>query len=163
MWGGGGNRSREFRPRGCKQMQGETLIIGSMDVKSLYPSCKSKGIGEHIVGFFGETGLTFEGVNLKAVVRYLSLTGFKGPSDLEDYIPRAKGTTTLNSWLTTESPDQFYDPVKEICLAEDKVVNQLLGHVVARATDAAIKNHFYTLGGSYIGRRTGLQWGWTCQ
>ena len=117
-----------------------------MDVKSLYPSCKSREIGEHIKGFFNQTCLSFEGINLNAVVKYLSLTGFKGPSVLQDYIPRAKGTTTLNCWLKTEKPGQFHDPVKEIGLAEAEVINQLLGHVVARATDVAIKNNYYTLG-----------------
>ena len=59
-----------------------------------------------------------------------------------DYIPRPKGTTSLNSWLRTESLNQFKDPEKDICLAEDKVKNPLLGHVVAKAMEVVIKNHY---------------------
>ena len=69
-------------------MQGETLIVGSLDVKSLYPSCKAKQTGEYIIEFFKQTDLSFHGVNLKAAVRYLALTGFKWEGGLMDYIPR---------------------------------------------------------------------------
>ena len=131
-------------------MQGETLIVGSLDVKSLYPSCKAKQTGEYIVEFFKKTDLSFHGVNSNAIVKYLALTGFKGEGGLSDYIPRPKGTTTLKSWLKTESPNQFNDPVKEICLAGPQVRNQLLGHVVAKATEVVIKNHHYTLGGGNL-------------
>ena len=127
-------------------MQGEQMVIGSLDVKSLYPSCKAKQMGEHIIQFFKDLDISFQGLNLKAIVRYLALTGFQGENGLEDYIPVPKGTTTLNSWLVMESPNQFRDPVKEICLAGDDVIRQLLGHVVAKATEVVIKNHYYTLG-----------------
>ena len=53
---------------GCKQMQGKTLIVGSLDVKSLYPSCKAKQTGEYIVEFFNQTDLSFNRVNLNAIV-----------------------------------------------------------------------------------------------
>ena len=33
------------RPRNRDLMQNSTLVIGSMDIESLYPSCKAKGIG----------------------------------------------------------------------------------------------------------------------
>ena len=154
--GGRGSSEEEPRPqrryiaRGCKQIQGENLIVGSLDVKSLYPSCKAKQTGEYIVEFFKQTDLSFNGVNLNAIVRYLALTGFKGEGGLNDYIPKPKGTTTLNSWLKTESPNQFREPIKEICLAETQVINQLLGHVVAKATEVVIKNHYYTLGGGNL-------------
>ena len=46
-------------PRFCKAppMQGNTVVIGSMDVNSLYPSCKSKQTGEHIVNFYKKSNL----------------------------------------------------------------------------------------------------------
>ena len=114
---GGARAPRRYIARGCKQMQGEQIVVGSMDVKSLYPSCKAKQTGEHIIEFFKNTDLTFNGVHVNSIVKYLALTGFKGEGGLEDYIPKPKGTTTLNSWLKTEGPNQLRDPEKEICLA----------------------------------------------
>ena len=46
---GGDRAPRRYIARGCKHMEGEQMVVGSMDVKSLYPSCKAKQMGEHII------------------------------------------------------------------------------------------------------------------
>ena len=58
--------SRESFSRVCKQMQGDNIIIGSLDVKSLYPSCKAKSTGEHIKNFFKQSKLKYEAINKKS-------------------------------------------------------------------------------------------------
>ena len=69
--------TRRSLARSCKTMQGEQMVIGSLYVKSLYPSCKAKQMGEHIIQFFKDIDISFQGVNLNAIVKYLALMGFK--------------------------------------------------------------------------------------
>ena len=103
-------------------MVGERMVAGSLDVKSLYPQCKAKPMGQHIKEFFKRSRLDYQAINSKAMARYLALNG-TASNNLAKCIPMPEGTTTLNSWLTTETVAQFFGPEVESCLAPGKDLN----------------------------------------
>ena len=107
-------------------MQGSTLVVGSMDIESLYGSCKAKGIGQSVRVLSKKSQLNWN-VDLRVIVRYLSLTVGSTNSRLDDYIPKAKGTTTLKSFLQCDNGAKFQGPTKhhgEITLRDKR-----LGHI----------------------------------
>ena len=114
-------------------------------------------MGEHIKRLLRDSNLNFESINLKALVRFLALKSCN--TGLEDYIPMPKGTTTLKSWLRTETNNQFRDPVLESCMASKTETNQLLGCCIAECIDVVMKNHFYTIGGVTYKQKDGSPMG----
>ena len=152
-------QARTTLPRTCKVMHGEEVVVGSLDVKSLYTMCKSRTMGEHIRTFFKQSKLRYEGVNCKSLVRYLALTHMRTNTQLDDFIPPPKGTTTMKSWLTTETDHQFNEAVVEGCLANQEETNQLLGHCITNCLDIAMKNHYYTVGGNIYRQKDGSAMG----
>ena len=86
---------RRAPPRTCSTMQGNHLVLGSLHVKSLYPSCRSGPLGGHIRTFDRDSKLRFGWENQKAIVRFLGLPGGrKNSPEIDGFIPLQKGTTT---------------------------------------------------------------------
>ena len=127
-------------PRACKvsSIKSTTAVIGSMDVRSLYPSCKAKETGDHVKRLFRANTLNFEAINTQALLKYLSLTVNRTNTNLDDFIPIPKGTTTLKSWLREDNNSQFHPPTKsnhELTEADYKV---LIGECVAQGINVVI-------------------------
>ena len=92
-------------------MQDSTLVIGSMDMETLCPSCKAKGIGMSVRALAMKSKL-FWNANMRIVVRYLCLTVGSTNSRLNNFIPKAKGTTLLSPSLSVTMEPSFMTPVK---------------------------------------------------
>ena len=135
-------------------MQGSTLVVGSMDIESLYGSCKAKGIGQSIRVLAKRSRLNWN-VDMRVIVRFLSLTVGSTNSRLDEYIPIAKGTTTLKSFLQCDNGAQFYDPTKhhdEIGLKDKR---ELIGWAISMGIETLLDNHFYSTGGRYFKQKDG--------
>ena len=76
----------------CQDFQ--SVIVGSMDVKSLYPSCKLREASGHIRNALGLVETKYEQLDLRFTVRYLGLTVGRTNTTLDQFIPVPVGTST---------------------------------------------------------------------
>merc|ERR1711954_154460 len=111
----GDYEENEFKKRSGHQanIQGTKYVIGCLDVANLYGNCRSKGIGQAIRHLCRNTRGKYD-LNTPFILKYLSLSlrGGQTNKSLDDFIPRAKGTTTLKSFLENDNGAQFYEPVR---------------------------------------------------
>ena len=92
-------------PRQCKNstMQDfSQVVVGSMDVNSLYPCCLLKDSCGHMRDVLRKGHTTFVDLDRRFLLKYLTITVGKTASGVDKYIPQAKGTTTLHSLVTNE-------------------------------------------------------------
>ena len=93
------------------------------------------------------------------MVKFLDIVGTTTGTDLYDFIPSPKGTTSLKCWLRTETDNQFYPANKEGCLASQKEINQLLGCCITKCLNKVMLNHYYTVGGQVYNQNDGSPMG----
>ena len=127
----------------------DVFVVGSMDVKQLYPNCKLENVYCSIIQAFKLSNLVFDNINRDFLVRYVSLCrGGKTDSELDKYLPKPKPRTTLKSFLREQKADQFFRPNAETVNMSDDEVRLLLGYACAESTKIVMSNHFYTIGGA---------------
>ena len=134
----------------CKAIQTGDLVVGCMDVCSLYPSCKRKETAGHVRELLKESSLEFCGVDRRALVRYLGLVRGKKSTPEDRFIPVAKGTTTLRSYLKRDTKNQFYPGEESHSLLSDRELKVLLGLAITERLEVVSKNHFYSVGGQVM-------------
>merc|ERR1711954_594491 len=88
--------------RACRQpaIQSGNPVLGSMDVKALYPNCKFQGTMTAVSKASKVANLEFVGVNKWFLVRFVSILT-RGKTDnqhVNRFLRKPKGRTTLNSW-----------------------------------------------------------------
>ena len=71
-----------------------------------------------------------------------------GDKTLDSFLPKPKGTTTLLSFLRENKPSQFTAADKPISELTQQYVKDLIGATLAKATEAAMTNHYYEVGGN---------------
>ena len=148
-------RLAELRPsrpeRACKKVSCQDfheVIFGSMDVKSLYPNCKLKEASSHIRTALGLVETNFEQTDRRFMLKYLGLTVGKTNTTLDLFIPVPKGTTTLHSMVTNETPGQFHDPEECADHMSQTQIRQAVGWVMSKALEVTYRHHHYTVGGA---------------
>ena len=119
-------------------------MIGSMDVKGLYPNCKKTTTQLRIEEAVKTCKLEFEEINTWYLIRFLSILckGKSGRQDLDRYLLTPKPRTTLNSWIRRKSDSQFNGPpeLSEAGLSQDDV-RALLGLALGKSVGVVISNH----------------------
>ena len=83
------------------------VIVGLIDICSLYPNCKLVGC-KRLIKETVELGHTkFEGLDKQFMLKFLGIEGARTGTSADRLIPQPKGTTTLNSLTTNEHQGQF--------------------------------------------------------
>ena len=97
------------------KIQGKDLVIGSMDVKALYPSCRVAKTTKVIIESFRKAELEFTEINIPFLLKFVSIItkGVTGIPELDIYLQVPKNRTTLNSWLRRKSETQCQGPPLE--------------------------------------------------
>ena len=141
-------------------IQGNKYVIGSLDVANLYGNCRSKGIGQAIRHLCRNTRLKYD-LNTTFILKYLSLSlrGGKTNTSLDDFIPRAKGTTTLKSYLENDNGAQFYEPIKGAHLLTSRDTRDLLGWLLTVGIEVILDNHFFSIGNRIYRQKDGAPTG----
>ena len=82
-------------------LQGQNFIVGSMDVKALFPNCKKQKSSENIEKAFKLTNLDFKNVDTEFLVKLVSVVnrGKHQDQNLQQFLQTPKARTTLNSFL----------------------------------------------------------------
>jgi hypothetical protein len=165
------NNRREQPSRKCKRMKANSVlreqsvqrpkvqtsrsrVVGSMDVKALYPSIIKELASEAAMKAVEDTDLVLDNIDVKSLVRFVALKKdrkYVTDRDLGDVVPVPKATTTFNSFAKPRGKakksngDSQFGEVKE--KPSEKQVKTLLGIAVAVAVEECMSNHFYTIGG----------------
>ena len=136
--------------RACKRVNCQDfqqVIIGSIDVESLYPNCKLKEASTHIRTALGLVNTTFENLDKRFLLRYIGLTTGRTNTALDQFIPTPKGTTTLHSMVNRESPGQFHDPAECADFMSHGQIRRAVGWAISKALEVTYTHHHYTVGG----------------
>ena len=99
--------ARQCKKSTCQDV--DQVVIGSMDVCSLYPNCKLKEATKHIRAALTRVKTKHVNMDKRFLLKYLALTQGTTNTTLDKYIPTAKGTTTLHSLVFNETPNQFHE------------------------------------------------------
>ena len=115
-------RRQPRRGRKCPPLQNSNMIIGSMDVKGLYPSCKIEKSCSNIEKAFRMTGLEFQNIDAQFLVKLVSVItrGQHSDPEIKKFLLKPKPRTSLNSILKRSSMNQFHGP-------PEKDFNELTG------------------------------------
>ena len=155
------NSNLRIQPhRGAKTLplQGDSLVIGSMDVAALYPNCKTKGTMAAIEEATKLSGMKFERVNKQFLVKFVSITtkGKSGNNRIDEFLQKPKSRTTLSSFLKRKSESQFLGPpLRAVEELNPQDVRILLGMASARSTRHVMSNHFFSINGQIYKQRVG--------
>ena len=134
--------------RGCKAPQDlSTVVVGSMDVCSLYPNCLLKDTAKHLREALKEGATTFRNTDMAFCLKYLAVTEAPVDKELAEFMPLPKGTTTLHSLITNEHQGQFHPAEKPPELMGEAEKTLAHGWAISKALEATYQNHFYTVGG----------------
>ena len=152
--------ARRNPSRGCKTppLQSQNVCIGSMDVKALFPNCKSRGTCIAIKEAFQSCDLEFESVDKPFLLKFVSILmrGDSGDRQLNQFLQTPKNRTTLNSYLKRRAESQFLEPPeKPPNDLQAKDVQKLLGLAAAKSTDTVMKSHFFSIKGGMYKQRDG--------
>ena len=80
--------------RTCKDVQvKDQLVVGSMDVAALYPSCKIRETQDIIRKVFTKGVIEYTNIDINTMTRYLALTQGRTSTPLDKYLPIPKRTT----------------------------------------------------------------------
>ena len=122
-------------PRACsrRDIQGNELVVGSMDADALYPSCKVKEAAAHVREGIRTSGVDFIGVDKRFMSRYIAITRGKTGTAIDKFLPTPKGTTTLHSLVERDTPGQFWEAEQDPSFMTDMEKNQLVGLVLTYA------------------------------
>ena len=123
------------------------IIIGSMDVNLLCPSCLLKETTEHIRDALNSGHTKFQGLDKRFLLRYLGMTMGKSGTPIDKYIPEPKGTTTLHSMVQRDTSQQFHEPEENYNVMSEAEENQAVGWVITQALGVTYKHHHYTVNG----------------
>ena len=137
-------------------------IIGA-DVKSLFPSMKSKITSRLVSEAVLESDIMFEGIDYKEVVTYLSmnLSDFEmQKSKIRHLLPRKKGKRGPKAKVTGESATAAVSShdkhwVYPRLTFTDSEKRILLGKALEVATYTLFTNHLYQFGGKYYRQTDG--------
>ena len=94
-----------------------------------------------------ETGAYYVNCNRRFLLKYLSITGQAKGTDIEKYIPQAKGTTTLHSLVKNEHQGQFQDALVNPDQMTQEEVTEAQSWAITQALEVTYGTHFYTAGG----------------
>ena len=139
-------------------LQSGPIIIGSMDVAALYPSCKSKGTMDTIKESSNMCNMVFENIISIFLCKFVSILtrGKSGDPRLNEFLQVPKPRTTLNSFLRRKSETQFVGPpAKQHVDLEQSQIRKLLGIASARSTNVVMNHHYFTIGGKIYRQRDG--------
>ena len=146
------------------QTTNSTYIIGSLDVKALYPSLEVEATTELVREAVLASDINFSGINWRHACLYLALTlpeEEKERPPFKDILPRRKNTRGRRPGITTaevmgplfEERESLYGPLpRQLSEEERKIV---LAKVIKQATYTAMKNHTYRFGGDIRKQREG--------
>ena len=89
------------------------------------------------------------------MLQYLAITVGKTGTAVDKYLPETKGTFTLHSLVSRDTPNQFQHPTEVHNLMTEAEVNQAVGWVVTEALGFTYKHHHYTFGGRIYRQKDG--------
>ena len=150
----------------------KNLIIGSMDVKALYPSIDLVQACQDVELLVEKYGDRIEGAAYGEAARYLALVLTEKEvldEGLSDVLPQLRtnrgmkpgitspevSNTPLNKEVLKEE-SRLTEPIREPSAQEQK---RILAKCLARATHAAMSNHVFQLGGDIYSQDEGLPMG----
>ena len=86
-------------------LQTSEYIVGSMDVKALYPSCKKDKSAQKIEKAFIMADLDFRNLDRDFLVKVVSIVtrGNHQDQDIQQFLMKPKARTTLNSFIKRPS------------------------------------------------------------
>ena len=125
-------------------------IVGSMDVKALYPSILKEMAGDAAIKAINKSKLEWEGIDVSTLTRYVALkidSDKVSKAGLDRVVPLPNGTTTLKSFISprgkvakrTNGESQFY-PARNQPTAQQVV--KLIGLVVQDCIEVCMDSHF---------------------
>ena len=156
----------------ASQTAKENLVVGSMDVKALYPSINIEEACEAVQELVEKYCDRVEGAVSEEAARYLALVLTEQEQKdhgLHEVLPQPRTNMGMRPGIT--SPEVTYTPLnKEVLQVEsklgkparepsDKEKERILAVCLATATRAAMGNHVFQLGGVVYSQEEGLPMG----
>merc|ERR1711954_438191 len=145
---------RELKPerpqRACKSasiQDSSMIVVGSMDVNSLYPSCLLKEAYGHIRDALKRGHTKFHKVDMQFLLKYIAATEGKTGTTLDKFLPTPKGTTTLHSMTFNETCHQFWGAEEPACQMAEEHRTLAIGWGISKVLEVTYKHHHYTVGG----------------
>ena len=141
---------RAFRRRGEREpnLQGEGLVVGSMDVSALYPSCKKASCCSMLVSLIRRSKLHFPKVHRETLLMFVALARRgERPAELEEFLPTPKPRTTLRSWHKARQHLQFRAARRPAGEMNEDQERQLVGMAVAAAVETVFDHHYFKFDG----------------
>ena len=129
-------------------MKGQ-FVLGSMDVKALYPSIQWGSGAVEVGKGINESKTSFENVNFRELCQYLAVTYSRDElvkAELDNYIPTKKSGTLLKLAAREGDQESLFNwaDVKE---PDEKIKQALLGLAVRKGVHTCMSNHYYTFNG----------------
>ena len=125
-----------------------------MDVCALYPLISKKLAYDTIIKNVKKSKIPWDSVDTKELGRFLALTVERSElkrHKINDCVPTAKGTTTLNSWVNpkdrariTDGDNQFVPSVRQPTV---KDIRTMIAIAIATSVVTCMSNHYYSFGG----------------
>ena len=129
-------------------LQSSKVVVGSMDVKALYPNVKTKKLMKKIQEAVKICDLEFDNIDKEFLTKFVSVLtrGKSGNNEADEFLQTPQNRTTLNSFLRKRSERQFLGPpLRNHTQMEKKHLKILLGIAAARSTQVVMENHFFTI------------------
>ena len=158
-------RINESNRTHINQNTNSKYIIGSLDVKALYPSLEINTTTELISEAILRSDIHFSGINWRNACLYLALTlseEEKEHPSIKDILPRRKTRRGRKPGITTgevmgplyeEERESLFGPLPKQLSEEEKRI--VLAKVIKQATYTTMKNHTYRFGGDIRKQREG--------
>ena len=105
-------RRQPGRAGKCPPIQTDEIVVGSMDIKALYPNCKILETAKVIEQAVRSCDLEFKGIDRKFLCQFVSvlMKGEIPDKRLQRYLQVPKSRTTINSFISKQSDHQVHGP-----------------------------------------------------
>ena len=132
-------------------------VLGSMDVKALYPSITKEMARNTVEMVVAPTNLNIQGVDDQVLTRYVALAVDRSrvtKAGVEQYIPVPESRTTLNSYIKVNKDKQFR-PGSSNLIPDQSTRNKILGLAIGEMVHQCMDNHYFKFGEHVYRQRDG--------